>query len=850
MTGKRPFPTVWMLLFLGVLSVCMQYVTVEKFSVFPPGRSHVTWANFVRAVEKQITFGPLDVLLVALFLVSTAFVLYKEVRHRVLTDFLQDCFASQRKTLWLLAGCLLVCVRFYLARGELSWVADASHQIATSWAAASAIADGQVPVWTFFLGTGSPYLQNYGFAFFCLVGLVDLIVGDLSVSLKLAMAAARVLSGIGMYYLAASLCRSRRAGFIAGLGYALCFWHTQHVLIMGRLALSLFYALLPWAFYGVERVVSSPYKVRAALLGGLSMALLNFTHPGYGTYAMVLLGCYSVVRLWSCWGRPDTGAIFRAGVLLFVLGVAFGSYMNVGMWFERAYTMIHGLSMDMSKGPDPTWRHVLGWSNFRFWLIPPEPFHWSGGYLGVSLGVVALAGGVVALRRRDKRGAACWVCLILTILAVFAYRLPPVSMLPMIHAFNAARYLVFLSFFLALAAGIGAYMLLQHGPRLFARSRPHTRRKVRKRSKKKALQHHPRGLSRSRWGTLLLLVVWVDLFPTTFVHLYYPENYSPTGWPPETFADVREAATPFIERDELPNYRAHWIGEGVYVFKRRARMLYMGATPIAEAFHPGELRTLNTFIYPFTDWAHSLLPEMESLEQFLQAHPYRDQLMAGFYLLNTRWVIATSNQHKSGFIFSLEDYSPIVVSGRLAGYDEKAVDLADITERFHLRQQPVIPTRFGADSAGKDSVAVEQALWIILQTGLHQPTGTLSCERILVRDREGEHDLGTTPTAQVLSHVVDHKRVELRVAVSADCYARLAYAYFPYLQVTVDGTPVQPMETAGRFVALPLEAGEHDIVLQARLSPLRRGLLVLSGVLLVGALALVLREQRRSKKKT
>ena len=196
----------------------------------------------------------------------------------------------------------------------------------------------------------------------------------------------------------------------------------------------------------VERVVGSPYKVRAALLGGLSMALLNFTHPGYGTYAMVLLGCYSVVRLWSCWGRPDTGAIFRAGVLLFVLGVAFGSYMNVGMWFERAYTMIHGLSMDMSKGPDPTWRHVLGWSNFRFWLIPPEPFHWSGGYLGVSLGVVALAGGVVALRRRDKRSAACWVCLILTILAVFAYRLPPVSMLPMIHAFNAARYCSFWPF--------------------------------------------------------------------------------------------------------------------------------------------------------------------------------------------------------------------------------------------------------------------------------------------------------------------------------------------------------------------------------------------------------------------
>ena len=38
---------------------------------------------------------------------------------------------------------------------------------------------------------------------------------------------------------------------------------------------------------------------------------------------------------------------------------------------------------------------------------------------------------------------------------------------------------------------------------------------------------------------------------------------------------------------------------------------------------------------------------------------------------------------------------------------------------------------------------------------------------------------------------------------------------------TVDGTPVEPMETAGRFIALPLRC-EHDLCIQARLSPLRR----------------------------
>ncbi len=803
MNPRRRFPILWILLFWGGLCVCMQYVTLEKFSVFHPGASHVTLGKFVGAVTERITFGALDALLLFLFLGSTAILLYKEWRRREISDFLQHCFASRTRTLGLLAGSLLVCVRFYFARGELSWTADASHHIAMSWLAAEAIAAGQVPFWTFSMGTGSPYLQNYGFAFFYLVGVVDLLCRDLFLSLKLTMAAAHLLSGFGMYFLAAGLCRSRRAGFVAGLGYALCFWHTQQVLIMGRLALSLFYAILPWAFHYVERVVASPSRMRAALLGGVSMALLNFTHPGYCTYAMVLLGCYSLVRLWSCRKRADAGAILRAGLLLFVLGAAFASYMNAGMYFERAYTNMHDFSVNLSSISAPTWRHLLGWSNFRFWLLPPQPFHWYGGYLGISLILLALAGGAVALRLREGYLAPCWVCLILVALVVFAYRWPLLAALPLVHAFNASRYLLFLSFFLALAAGIGAYLLLHHGPR---------------------------AMPRSRWYTLLLLVLLIDLFPTTFVQPFYGENYSPCGLPQEIFDSVAAPAAPFLQRDELPNYRAHWIATGLNIYRRQACMLHEGATPIAEAFHPGELRTLATFTRPFTDWAHALLAQMDSPEQ-LTAHPHFELLREGLYFLNTRYLIASTK--RKGFALLELSYSPIVVSGRLEGYDEKAADLGAISARI------------GVDPEEDEGMA--RALGIIARTGLQRPLGSLSCERILVRDMEGERDLGTAPTAKVVSHVVGRQEVEIKVAVSAKCYARLAYAYFPYLQVRVDGKPVRPLQTAGRFMALPLDAGEHDIVIKARLSPLRRSFLVLAAVSLVMALVLVFREHRNKR---
>ena len=337
-------------------------------------------------------------------------------------------------------------------------------------------------------------------------------------------------------------------------------------------------------------------------------------------------------------------------------------------------------------------------------------------------------------------------------------------------------------------------------------------------------------MARSHWYTLLLLVLLIDLFPTTFVQPYYKEKYWTSILEQKIFEPVASAAAPFSERDELPNYRVHWIGKGVYSYKRQAYPLYLGATPIAEAFHPGELRTLETFTKPLTDWAHKLLTQMESPEQ-LTTHPQFELLRDGLYLLNTRYLIASFNQNRVA-VLALS-YSPIVVSGRLKGYDEKTADLGAVSARI------------GAGPEEDEGMA--RALGIIARTGLQRPLGSLSCERILVRDMEGERDLGTAPRAKVVSHVVGRQEVEMKVAVSAKCYARLAYAYFPYLQVRVDGKAVRPLQTAGRFMALPLDAGEHDIVIKARLSPLRRGLLALAAVSLVMALVLVFREHRNKR---
>jgi hypothetical protein len=109
-----------------------------------------------------------------------------------------------------------------------------------------------------------------------------------------------------------------------------------------------------------------------------------------------------------------------------------------------------------------------------------------------------------------------------------------------------------------------------------------------------------------------------------------------------------------------------------------------------------------------------------------------------------------------------------------------------------------------------------------------------SCERFLLLDYSGEDDLGGDPAVRVLEHRVWNEKVRMRVQTSSRCFARLSYAFYPFLEVTVDGREVAPLQTADRFIVVPLEAGTHDIELAARLSPLRQALLGLDIALLIG----------------
>lgn len=777
---------------LAALLIYFQYTTLFKFAVLDPSRRYESPAAFLQAVRRQVPLDISDAIVAVLILAAFVSIIVLEFWKKRLSTFLEGVFETEKRTLFALFLICLFCARFYFARGGLAWAADANFHIGYAWIASRAFSLGEIPIWTNYFGTGSPYCQFYGFLFFYLTGAVNLLFSDLEFSLKFVMGASHVLSGVGMYLFVRTLF-NRQAGFIAALAYVMCVWHTQQVLIMGRYPLSVFYAVLPLPFYFFERLRTHTPGLAYAMGGGLTLGTLAFTHPGYAFWATALLALYVCIRLWTDTGRHANRHVWRHSLLLLAGGLAFGAYLTLPMWLEREDVGLNS-GVDLSGLPDPTWGQLLIWSNYRFRLFFIGARHWYGGYLGLSLIALSLAGlaGTLLFRRRHgKPGSAksadfkmtlaadlpskLWpatACLAVSLFLVFGYRWP-LGSLSVVQAFNAGRYLLFVVFFLSVTAGAGAV----------------------------ALDHLCRGWrTGNHIFTLLLLVVVIDLAPATLRQPYLP--YS--AWDRPQL--MRTKVTHFLRSEaaqfpngEIPNYRVFFATDTVYrPFSISYLTIKTGLVTLLGLYNEAPKAT-KFFCHPLEKSLNSAIREAEKLES-PSAYKF-GPLGDGLYLSNTKRLMARDTHEGTLLNWTILASSPVVVSSRIVGRDLRVRNHADNQAQMEFSR-------------------------LVRAMGVNQRDNT--CDQILVSGYMGREDLATSPSVQVLEHRTWNQRVEMVIRTSSPCFARLAYAYYPYLNVTVNDEKVMPHQTAGGFIALRLGEGEHRIVLEPVLSPLRRGLLVLS----------------------
>ena len=556
------------------LLACFQYVTMTKLAVLPAAVTYASLGQYVHFLRDKVVFGIADLVLAVATILTTLALLILEVHSRQLTLFLRRLFVSDRRSQVILLVASLVCVRAYFGPGNLSWSADASVHIFLTDLAKTCFSLLQGPWWTFSTGMGSPLMQMYGFGFYILSGLTSLWI-DNTLAIKLTLGGCHAVSGVGVFALARKMQLRRSASFIAGLAFVLCFWHTQQILFMGRHPVALVYALLPWVFYGSPTLCRRVEdRLPHALLAGSALGLVVLTHPGYGYWSGAFLVVFLALQL--VW-KPDHIRLQTCvAYMLASLATAavIGGSLLLPMWVDRSFTGL-AQGFDLFVTPDPAWWTLFAWSNYKFSIVShgrPD-FNWYGGYLGISLCLLAIMGMGLTLHRRLRRvSLPVLLLLTATFVMVLAYHSGLVQMLPGSEFLGAGRYLVFTTLFLALGAGMGVQFLQVAWRR-----------------------------QSQRVATFALLLVCLDLFPTTFQQPFFarPDSVDPRGTSADFYDDIRQEALKADREGEIAPFRSAYVG--IFEFLTHPILHFYAESPGPDGPLAGEMLGVYEFVRPILD---------------------------------------------------------------------------------------------------------------------------------------------------------------------------------------------------------------------------------------------------------
>jgi len=170
---------------------------------------------------------------------------------------------------------------------------------------------------------------------------------------------------------------------------------------------------------------------------------------------------------------------------------------------------------------------------------------------------------------------------------------------------------------------------------------------------------------------------------------------------------------------------------------------------------------------------------------------------------------------------------------------------------------PVWFSPSAAQASPTSATTLETATWYDVRTGFEARSLDYETPLLLVRRMEASPRVprlrvvllaealpaalstaGARPAqdmdCQVIEHNEGHSWVKIRYACSEAGYALLAYSYYPYNVVAIDGRSSSTFRAAMNLIAVRVPKGEHTLVMEARVSPLRRSLFAVS---LVGVLA-------------
>jgi len=179
------------------------------------------------------------------------------------------------------------------------------------------------------------------------------------------------------------------------------------------------------------------------------------------------------------------------------------------------------------------------------------------------------------------------------------------------------------------------------------------------------------------------------------------------------------------------------------------------------------------------------------------------------------------------------------------------------------------------DKSRRDSRVIEQETWASIRPKFEERTLDTTClahilrtmdlspaeplaSCLLLHDSSDDAELARLQSSAplqgrpefVILHAREtHASFGLRYRSSASGYVLLAYSYFPFNRVRIDGAAARAHRSAMNLTVVPIPAGEHVLEIQAGISPLRQALLWLAAIGLVLLLAVGMRRAYKKKNK-
>ncbi len=727
-----------------------------------------------------------------LMLLQTAlFIALIELFYGSFSELLESAFASNRKTLFLVAAVVAVLTFFYMAKGDVL-LGDAYLFQPAAQIFKDAATQG-IPHHTFYWYGGSAHFEYYGQAYFALAAAADVIFHDMNFTLKIINWLLHIAAAVAVYLLALELTKSKKASFVAAIAYSVSYEHIARIMLNGRLMNSLMYFLLPLLLLLVEKYLKQKIGKTAAVAGlSLAAAAIFLNSPGDGIFVLIPAVIYSAFRFFQLQPPQRKAEVVKAAIVVGIFFVALTSFWTVPFILEKAA---------VNAGA-----RVGQLTSINFWPgLLKEMVSFPGQrdiapvyYLGIIQIILATIAIFSIIRHRKNNAITAMAATAATTLVLILMQ--------------SQRYAPVLVLALAVLAGIGSLNLAES---LIARIRGVKLLKL---------------ITAEHVFLLLTALIVIDS-AAAIVQPYYPDFSAEK----KMLADNIPAGAGFRTIDLHSDRRTFY-----------PSLTYL-ATKTESVF--------GTILEgaPKSDNYAAAIATQAAKEYYDDKVNFSQETLDGLYLFNVKYAVLHPEQvgnnaisgrsykaalglEKKVDVIELKN-SPVIAAAKIQQYENSELERE---ENYFLR------TKF---ETREINYRITDEITKMMAINREKSTADV----ILVKDLAGleETESSSDELKIVVANVeTRHAAVKISATQSAEAFLQLSYAASPEISVLVDGEKVNYHTTAIGTIAIRTSNGKHTIEVVARQSKLRQTLFWVSAAtaaLLAAALILDLSRKHRTQ---